>query len=138
METEALFGQAMDNIDLADGKLTPEQRGLVNLTTEAWHFKRSQQGSVFSIVIAIAVLLYMIAGIFGGIVLYQAASQPQNWHVWLVSVSFLLPPTILCVALVRAVYPKPTHQQQNKDSDDSFSSVPAANFIRELLRTVRE
>lgn len=136
VDTQAIFDEESGGVDLAGGDLSPDQRQSVNLATEAWHFQRSQQGSVFSIVAAIAVLLYMVAGIFGAAVLYKSANGTAlDWHTWLISVSFLLPPTILCVALVRAVYPK---DRGNKESDDALKSVPAADFLRELARTVRE
>jgi len=123
-------------VDLAGGNLPPKQREDVSLATEAWNFQRSQQGSVFSIVSAMAVLLYMTAATFGVAAFYQTARGTSiDWHTWLIPVSFLLPPTILSVALIRAVYPKPSVK---KESDSSLETIPAARLIKECAQLLKE
>lgn len=126
------FDRGREDVDLSADELSPEQRKASLFAIESMQFQQGQQASAFSIAAAIAVLLYMTAGIFGGAVLYQSTDKQMDWHTWLIAVSFLLPPTIITVALIRAVYPK----QQEKES--AVKSLPAADFFRELFRTMKE
>ncbi|MCR4143497.1 hypothetical protein [Alcaligenes faecalis] len=118
----------------APDPLPKEERASVSLATEAWVHSKSQQLTVFSITATLVVLLYLAATLFAGTALYMALSKYSvDWHTWLIALAFLLPPTILTVALVRAVYPKPSDK-----NEEGLQSIPAVKAATELLKSIKE
>lgn len=114
--------------------LPSEERDTVSLEVEGWVHRKSQQLNVFSITATLAILLYLAAAVFAGTALYMALNKYSvDWHTWLIALAFLLPPTILTVALVRAVYPK--HSDKN---EEGLQSLPAVKAATELLKSIKE
>lgn len=118
----------------APDPLPKEERATVSLATEAWAHSKSQQLTAFAITATLAVLLYLAATLFAGTALYMALNEYSvDWHTWLIALAFLLPPTILTVALVRAVYPKPSDK-----NEEGLQSIPAVKAMTELFKAVKE
>lgn len=117
------------NPDLSAGGLPAVQTQRISLATEESAHRINQQRTLFSSLIALIVLLYMIGAVFSGIALYIASQgQPKvDWHTWLLGLTFIIPPTVLSIVLVRATYSRP-------QQDDATENLPALNLMKEVAK----
>lgn len=75
----------------------------------------------------------MCAALFTGILIYLIAGDRGHeihWHASILAAAFVVPPTIIMVALLRAVY----SSKLEKESDPA----PALAFIKEVLSSIAE
>lgn len=56
---------------------------------------------------AFVALLFLVAVFYGGVILYLLVGDPSgavHWHASILVAAFVVPPTVMLVALLRSVY----------------------------------
>ena len=119
-----------DNLQKRDVKIIP-----LGLDEQAHRF--STEKTLFSSAISVAVLLYMTAIVMGvGLVVALQRHPDIHWHVSLLVASFIVPPTVIFVSLIRAVYKKPEKAAAENDDKPEDSSLPALGMMKDFAKEV--
>lgn len=96
------------NGDLSQGTLPPTiTRAKANLGLEEHSHRLSLQRSVAYSAMAFVALLFLVAVFYGGVILYLLVGDPSgavHWHASILVAAFVVPPTVMLVALLRSVY----------------------------------
>lgn len=95
-----------DFSQLSDGPELLHKSG-GSLALEAHAHKISQQQTVINAALCAIMLLFMVAVSFGAVLLYLLVKHPSwniHWHASILVATFILPPTVALVALMRSVY----------------------------------
>lgn len=123
------------NPDLSAGGLPPAAQERITLAAEESAHRINQQRTIFSSLLSLIVLLYMIGAVFSGIALYLAAQDGNkvDWHTWLLGLAFIIPPTVLSIVLVRASYYSAT-----QDKGDASDNLPALSLVKEIAKACTE
>ncbi len=93
--------------------------------------RRSMQRSLFSSAITIALLLFTSAIVLAGMVI--AFHDKVDWHLAVLAGVFIIPPTLIMIAIIKAIYPN----SSPKDSTAN-ESLPALNLIKEIVIAFKE
>jgi hypothetical protein len=120
-------------VDLSEGVLSPAQAKAVNLGIEEQSHRIGLQKTVFTRAMGFAAFMLgaALAMAFWAFTLY-ACQEKFDWHVALLVGAFLLPSTVIMVALIRAAFPKAA----SKDDSD-FPSVEAIKQLKDLFDLMR-
>lgn len=113
--------------DLSAGEVSPGRRALDSIALQELNHRLALQQSAFSIAVALAFILFIAAIVFAGAVLYTFGDRDAHWHSSLLAGAFVIPPTVIVLALLRAVY----SSKSDAKSDDSV--VPVVNFLKEVV-----
>ena len=119
--------------DMSAGTLTHEGRRLANLGLEEHSHRLNLQRTVASSALAFAALFFMAAIVFGGVLAYKLAGDDGakiHWHASILVAAFVVPPTVILIALLRAVY------DAGAPKDTDGDAAPALAFIKEVLSSV--
>lgn len=131
-EADADVGKPF-GLDLSGDSLPSEEADSLTLGAEQWQHQKDQQRYAFRIAAVISCALYLAAAVFAFVpVMLAFVGQSVDWHTWLIPVSFLLPPTVIVVALLRSVYPKTSGNVNFVDD------APATSTLREVCQTIRD
>jgi hypothetical protein len=116
--------------DLSAGSLTGDEIATANFGLKEFEHRIGQQKTAAATAIAWATLLFMTAMAFGAAFVYALVHEAHNlsWHATILVGAFVVPPTIILVALIKSVY-----QPEKADGD---SSVPAISFLKELAAAI--
>lgn len=118
--------------DLSQGALSAMEVATANLGLEEHAHRINLQRTLANSALAFVALLFMCAAGFTGVLIYLIAGDSGgeiHWHASILAAAFVVPPTIIMVALLRAVYSK-----SEKESDPA----PALAFIKEVLSSIAE
>ncbi|MFM0569129.1 hypothetical protein PQQ88_12450 [Paraburkholderia caledonica] len=79
-----------------------------------------------------AMLLYIAAMTFGGLLIYRYCVKGMDidWHISALAGAFVVPPTVVIIALIRAIY----HKEEKASGD----SLPALNLLKDIAVAVKE
>lgn len=120
--------------DLSQDNLPPPTPADNIALQESIHRTRLQW-SVFTIAMIVVALLFAAAIGFGSLVVlryYRATDHsPIDWHVSALAGAFVIPPTVILIALIRAIY----YKSEDKTPTES---LPALNLIKDILVAVKE
>jgi hypothetical protein len=110
-------------------------REKTSIATEESQHRRGQELTISSSAIALAALLFIAAVSFGLITVFKvsdsAADRTVDWHVLFVPLAFVIPPTVIIVALIRSIYSRSKH---GSDADD----LPALSLVKEIAIALKE
>lgn len=119
--------------DLSEGKLGQRDLWLANLGLEEHAHRIGQQKTVANAAISLAVVLYIAAMTFGGVLLYILATSPNpgsmHWHASLIVAAFVVPPTVLIVAVLRGAY---------KTEPGAKDTAPILDLFKEAAKILRD
>lgn len=105
---DTLGSTALVNGDLSQGTLPPTiTKAKANLGLEEHSHRLSLQRSVANSAMAFVAVLFIVAVIFGGVILYLLVGEPTraiHWHASILVAAFVVPPTVMLVAVLRSVY----------------------------------
>lgn len=119
-----------DNLPKRDVKTIP-----LGLDEQAHRF--STEKTLFSSAIGIAVLLYMTAIVMGVCLMVALQTHPNiHWHVSVLIAAFIVPPTVIFVSLIRAVYRKPDAAVAEDDNQPEESALPALDMMKDFAKEV--
>lgn len=128
------FPSAFQNADLS--RPSPYEilaRDDLNFKQQAVQYQRNQQKTVLTLTLFLISFLYLTAIVFSAVLVHLSyLDHSFDWHSWLLGSALLVPPTILGVALIRAVYPK------HHDKDSDLDSVPATKTIVDFIKALKE
>jgi len=89
----------------AAGRSTPAQNhpGII-----AAQQRVAREQSMFATATCMCSLLFIAAVLFAAFALYHAvfSSERIDWHAWIFIAAMVVPPTVIMVALLRAIYPR--------------------------------
>nr|WP_313657454.1 hypothetical protein [Achromobacter ruhlandii] len=124
------------NPDLSAGGLSANQAERISLATQESAHRINQQQTIFSSLLSLIVLLYLIGAVFSGVALYLAAQgvNKVDWHTWLLGLAFIVPPTVLSIVLVRASY----YSNSTQDKGDASDNLPALSLVKEIAKACTE
>ena len=130
-EADGFVANAADPVgDLSAGILPESEKQKANFGLKEFEHRLSQQKTAATTAIVWATILFMTAMVFGGCFVNALVHEAENlnWHATIIVGAFVIPPTIILVALIRSVYPP-------KESDEDLQ-VPAIAFLKELASAV--
>lgn len=122
--------------DLSEGDVRSDVSNSVDLGLAEQKHRFSTERTLFSSALGFAVLLYMTAIVMGGILVVNLQTHPEiHWHASLLIASFIVPPTVIVVSLIRAVYKK--HEKPSaKDDEFEDSALPAFDLMKDFAKEV--
>ncbi|ARV18672.1 hypothetical protein AEP_01728 [Curvibacter sp. AEP1-3] len=121
--------------DLSDGDLRADVSKSVDLGLEEQKHRFSTEQTLFSSAIGFAVLLYMTAIVMGAVLVFSLQKDPKiHWHVSLLIASFIVPPTVIMVSLIRAVYKKPEKASSKDETQES--ALPTLDLVKDFAKEV--
>lgn len=108
---------------------TQEKSELSSIGLEEFTHRRDQQLTIASSAVSFAALLFMAAATFGAAAIYcfAATGHPTDWHVYFLPISFLIPPTIIILALIRSMY-----REEPSKTAVATESFPALTLVKEI------
>lgn len=110
---------------LSDREKAPLDKGLQELSL----FLKLRQ-SLFSSAISLSVILYMTAIVIAGAMVYMLNKNSDiHWHASLLVAAFVIPPTVIILALMRGVFKSNT---QDQDS----TGLPAADLVKDVYKEI--
>ncbi len=122
--------------DLSAGDVRSEVANSVDLGLAEQQHRFSTERTLFSSAISFAVLLYMTAISMGLILMWSLQSHPEiHWHVSLLIASFIVPPTVIVVSLIRAIYRK-NEEISGKDEDADESVLPTLDLMKDFAKEI--
>jgi hypothetical protein len=92
--------------------------------------RRSMQLTLFNSAIMLSILMFVFAGILA-IAIVTKDSNKLDWHLPLLAAAFVVPPTLILIAIIRAIYPS------SAKSDDK-DNLPALNLVKEIAVAIKE
>lgn len=94
--------------------------------------RRSMQRSLFNSAISLSVLMFSFAAVLVSVIVYKATDTSKfDWHLPLLAAAFVVPPTLILIAIIRAIYP-------SSGKSDDKDNLPALNLIKEIAVAVKE
>ncbi|PRH14295.1 hypothetical protein [Burkholderia multivorans] len=141
---EAEAGLSKDKVESAIAKLTggadlsqddvPSPQA-DNIALEESNHRRRLQNHLFYWGMGFVGVLFLAAIVFAGAIVCRywrsSGDGAVDWHVSAIVGAFVIPPTVVLIALIRAIYEK----SENKEAGDS---LPALNLIKDILIAVKE
>jgi hypothetical protein len=116
--------------DLSTNNLPASQKAVIDLGLEEQSHRLNLQRTVASSALAFSVVLFIVAAALAIVLLSALAGGERkdlDWHASILVAAFVVPPTVMVVALVRSVYaPK----------KDDLDSGPALEFIKEVVTII--
>ena len=101
------------------------------LALQEFDHRAAQQRSVFSSALGLIAVLYVVAIVFATVGLFHMTGRlAADWHAAILGSTYVIPPTLLLMALIRAIYAR----QESGDRSD----VPAAELAKEALGACRD
>lgn len=124
--------------DLSAGTLSDADSKDADLGLKEQQHRFSTERTLFNSVLCFAAILYMAAMVFGGILLYSLQTHPEiHWHASLLIGGFIVPPTVICVALIRGVYSKEKAvAASSSDAKEEPFPMPAAELFKEFAKEI--
>lgn len=117
--------------DLLSGSVPDLTKKDTDLGIKEHAHRMDMQQSLFSSALAFAALLYMVAVAMGFIMLWMLNEKPSlHWHASILVGAFIIPPTIIVVGLMRALF----KEQKSKDKEDDSTGVPIADICKEVMK----
>lgn len=92
--------------------------------------RRSMQWSLFNSAIMLSVLMFIFAGVLA-VAIVSKDPNKLDWHLPLLAAAFVVPPTLILIAIIRAIYPS------SAKSDDK-DNLPALNLVKEIAVAIKE
>lgn len=93
--------------DLSAGTLPTIDRDKARMGLEEHSHRLRLQTSVTNSAMAFVALLFIVAIVFGFGILYLLVGEPTrsiHWHASILIAAFVVPPTVMLVAILRSVY----------------------------------
>lgn len=114
--------------DLSAGDLDPADALTTNLGLQEHAHRVGLQRTAFRGAMAIATVLLATAMALSGSAVYLYGHRDRfDWHVALLVAAFIVPATVITVALLRAAFPK---------SAPDETTVPALQATRDLVEVL--
>lgn len=115
--------------DLLAGKVPKRDSDAATLGIREHHQFLNLRQSLFSSVLALVTLLYMTAIVAAGLLLNKLVdNQDLHWHASILVAAFVVPPTVLLIALMRGIL-----KGKEPEKDESFS-FPMADLMKEVVK----
>lgn len=120
--------------DLSAGYVPPKVLSEDSLGLTEQRHRHGLQQSIFSCAITVAVVLYISAIVFAGFVLLKSAPGQlgADWHSSLLAGAFIVPPTVMMIVLIRAVYASANSKEASADD------LPSISLVKEILAIVKD
>lgn len=123
--------------DLSQGDVPNAESTTIDLGLNEQKHRFSTEKTLFSSAIGIAVLLYMTAIFFGFCLMVALQTHPDiHWHVSILIAAFIVPPTVIFVSLIRAVYRKPDVVTAEEDGKSVDTGLPALDMMKDFAKEV--
>lgn len=93
--------------DLSGGTISTLDRAQANLGLKEHSHRIGLQRSVTNSALTFVALLFMVAVVYGAVILYLLVDDPTrsiHWHASILVAAFVVPPTVVLVAVLRSVY----------------------------------
>lgn len=90
------------------------------------------QRTVANSALTFVALLFIVAVVYGGVILYLLMGDPSrsvHWHASILVAAFVVPPTVVLVAVLRAVYAA-TEDEKNQ------SFIPLATLFKDTVMAI--
>lgn len=124
--------------DLSSEKLSTADQEFVNLGIAESAHRIGTQKSVLNAALALSTVLFMAAIFMALCMLYLIANNPQiHWHSSILVAALTIPPTVVMVAVLRAVF-RVAQKDQEKPEKEESTSWPTQEVAKELISAVRE
>lgn len=103
-----------------------------NMQLEEYRHRQTLQRHLFRLSAFLALVLFTAASFFGWMVLHYPCGQYENWHIYLLPGSFLVPPSIIMLALIRSIYVR------EGEKPATTEALPALSLIKEIAQALAE
>lgn len=140
IDKQSDHGQEPDTSNVLRGDLSlgdlPDNvaRTKVGLGLEEHSHRLRLQTSVTNSALSFVALLFLVAVFFGGALLYLLVEKPGwniHWHASILVAAFVVPPTVVLVAILRAVY-------SPKEGEKEQAMMPIFSLIKDAVVSVAE
>lgn len=117
--------------EMTAGSMATVGRQSAALAMQEFEHRTSQQRSVYMSALGFILLLYVVAIVFASIGLFHMTGrEAADWHAAILGSTYVIPPTLLLIALIRAIYPR----QDNGGAND----MPSVDLIKESIAAGKE
>jgi len=124
-----------NSTDLSDGGLNEQDAKQTNLGLQEQLHRRSMQQTAFSAGLSFAAVLFMVAVFFGGCLLMQLSRHPSmHWHASVLVAAFVIPPTVIFMSVLRAVYKRDGDRPEDVDLPVADLAKNIVNQLFDLLK----
>lgn len=131
-EDAAVFSQPVVSGDLSQDTGSKEQSVQDTIAFQESADRRTRQRHLFISTIVISVLLFIFAAFLAGVIVCKATDANKfDWHLPLLAAAFVVPPTLILMAIIRAIYPS------SAKADDK-DNLPALNLVKEIAVAIKE
>lgn len=118
----------MNSEDLLGGKVSTKESIPADRVLQELSQLLSQRQSLFSSAIALCTILYMVGIVIAGLMIYMLDKKDDiHWHASLLVAAFVIPPTVIILALMRGVF-----KTSSQDADST--GVPTADLVKEIWK----
>ncbi|WP_287880720.1 hypothetical protein [Aquitalea sp.] len=94
--------------------------------------RRAMQRSLFNSAISLSVLMFSFAAVLAAVIVSKATDANKfDWHLPLLAAAFVVPPTLILIAIIRAIYP-------SLAKSDDKDNLPALNLVKEIAVAIKE
>lgn len=120
----------MASEDLLSGKISAAEKAPADRVLQEASQLLSLRQSLFSSAIALCTVLYMAAIIIAIFLVYMLSHKSDvHWHASLLVAAFVIPPTVIILALMRGVF-KSTVQEAES------TGFPTADFCKDAFKEI--
>lgn len=121
--------------DLAKGDLSEKSEQSADFGLQTFEQNYRFRDSVFQSAISLCITLYLVAIVLAVVLVCHMINLPKDktfyWQSYLLVLTFVLPPTLILVGLMRGVFPK---SEKDSDKDGGFLG-PASAAIKAFPNT---
>ena len=125
----------MADEDFSAGNLPKNDIDTLNLGISESRHRIGVQTSVFQAVLTFSAMMYMATMAVTACLVYMLAENPGiHWHASLLIAALAVPPTVMMVALLRAVF----QTEKEKQEKDDRAVFPAHEMIKEIAKGLKD
>lgn len=121
--------------DFSAGTLQRSEIATVNLGISESQHRIGSQKTVFGAVVTFSAIMFAAAVGVTVVLVYLLSSNPNiHWHVSLLVATLAVPPTVMMVALLRAV----SQTEKEKQDKDDKPVFPAHELVKEVAKGLKD
>lgn len=116
--------------DLLSGKISPQEKAPLEKGIQELSQFLDLRQSLFSSALSLSAVLYMTAIVIAAAMLYMLDENSDiHWHASLLVAAFVIPPTVIILALMRGVFKSSTPDQDS-------TGLPAADLLKDAYKEI--
>ncbi len=120
----------MQNEDLLEGAIHPANAKSIDKGIQELEQFLNLRQSLFSSTIALATVLYIAAICIAGVLVSMLpGNKDLHWHASLLVAAFIIPPTVLLLALMRGVFKSTPPEKED-------TGLPMLDLSRDLVKEI--